>query len=166
MSKAFTREDDSESNEDSIPRRKLGSGADNVITAAGARRFQAEIEQLMLEKQATEGAGTAAASETDLNRMRSRIRQLQDLLQSSTVAEVPSDRESVALGAGVKVRYQTGEVVSYQIVGPEEIDLERDRISGQSPLGRQLIGRKAGERFRFRAPMGEQELEILSVVYD
>src|SRR5436190_22659628 len=159
MSKAFTRESDSEANEDAIPRRRLGTGAGRVITAAGAKRFRAELEQLVAEKQRSEAAGE------DLTTMRSRIGQLEELLQSCTVAELPPDRELAGFGARVKVRYRSGEVVQCEIVGPEEIDPEQDRISAQSPLGRELMGRRAGERFRFRAPAGEQELEILEIEY-
>ena len=160
MSKAFTKESDSEANDDSIPRRKLASGSHNLITAAGAKRFRAEIEKLTAEKQAVEAAGN------DGSGIKSRIRQLQDLLQSSTIAELPVDRESIAFGALVILRYPNGETIRYEIVGPEEIDPANDRISVQSPLGRALIGRKAGDTFRFRAPAGEQDLEIITVAYD
>jgi len=160
MSKAFTKESDSEASEDSIPRRSLAATAGSVLTASGAKRFQTELEKMTAEKQAAETAGEDTAA------VRSRIRQLQDLLQSSTVAELPVDRESVAFGALVALRYPNGENVRYEIVGPEEIDPEHDRISAQSPLGRALIGLRAGDRFRFRAPAGEQELEILRVDYE
>lgn len=160
MSKAFTRESDLEAAEDSIPRRSLASRSGGVLTPAGANRFRAELERLMAEKQSSEAGGG------DTTVVRSRIRQLQELLDSSTVAELPLDRGSVAFGAKVEVRYRNGEIVQYEIVGPEEIDLEQDRISAQSPLGRQLIGRRAGERFQFQAPAGETELEILRIVYE
>src|SRR5258705_11447107 len=157
MSKAFTKESDLEASEDAIPRRRLASGNQNLITPAGAKRFQAELEKLTAEKQAAEVAGEDTAA------VRSRIRQLQDLLQSSTVAELPVDRESVAFGALVKVRYPNGEINRYEIVGPEEIDPANDRISAQSPLGRELLRRRAGEKVRFRGPSGEEELQVVSV---
>jgi transcription elongation GreA/GreB family factor len=159
MSKAFTRESDLEASEGSIPRRKLSASGGSVITAAGAKRFQIELEQLTAEKQAREAAGE------DASRVKSRIRHLQELLRSCAVAELPVDRDSVALGAKVKVRYGSGDIVQYEVVGLEESEPERDRISAQSPLGRELMGHRAGERFRFNAPAGEELLEILEINY-
>ena len=160
MSKAFTKESDSDATGDAIPRRSLAAAGGSVLTPAGAKRFQAELEQLLARKKSSDSADSHSSA------VHSRIRQLQELLQSSTVAELPAKRDTVGFGANVQVRYPNGELLCYQIVGPEEVDPAHDRISAQSPLGRALVGRRAGETFRFRAPAGEQQLEIRSVHYD
>src|SRR5436853_207707 len=151
MSKAFTRESDSEPGPDPVPKRRSAAGGSNPITAAGARRFQAELEKLLICRR------NAASTGADVSQLQSRIRYLKQLLGSVTVIGIPADRESIAFGASVKVRYGNCEIVMYQIVGLEESEPEQDRISWQSPLARQLMGHRAGEKIRFSAPAGEQE---------
>ena len=156
MSKAFTRESDSEA-QDSVPRRRLAGTGKGLITAAGAQRFRQELAQLIEQRRA---AGDSAGAV-----LQPRIRELQQLLQSSIVASLPVDQETIGFGANVKLRYSNGEEATFQIVGVNESDPEHDRICWQSPLARELTGRRAGEKIRFRAPDGEQDLEILSVSY-
>jgi len=50
-------------------------------------------------------------------------------------------------------------------VGVDEIDLDRNEISWLSPIGKILLGKHAGDRVRFRSPIGSEELTVLSIVY-
>src|ERR1041385_789030 len=159
MSKAFTRESDSEPNDDPVPRRRLPAGINNLITAAGAQRYRDELAALLERKQSADSASEESKT------TQSRIRQLQAILGSITVATPPLDQTAAGFGATVRVRYTSREEAVFQIVGIDESDPEHDKISWQSPLARELIGRRAGDKFRFRAPAGEQELEILAVSY-
>jgi transcription elongation factor GreB len=108
----------------------------------------------------------AAESEDPSSRRRQmRMRQLQQILESAVVTGPPADRARVAFGARVLIRHLNGEEDQYRIVGVDESDPANDQISWQSPLARQLLGKAAGERFRFKFPSGEEELEIRSVEY-
>ena len=98
-------------------------------------------------------------------RIESTIRNLQSMLDSVVVAEIPDDHEKVAFGASVIVRHGNGEQEDYQIVGVDESDPAQGRISWISPLARALLSRRAGDKFRFRAPAGDEELKILKVRY-
>ena len=60
---------------------------------------------------------------------------------------------------------ETGEKVSYQIVGEDEADLKLGKISFTSPIARALIGRSAGDVAEVRAPGGTREFEIVDVRY-
>ena len=60
---------------------------------------------------------------------------------------------------------ETGEKVSYQIVGNDEADLKELKISITSPLARALIGREAGDVVEVNAPAGIREYEILEVLF-
>ena len=60
---------------------------------------------------------------------------------------------------------ETGQKVSYQIVGNDEADLKELKISITSPLARALIGREAGDIVEVNAPAGIREYEILSVLF-
>ena len=74
-----------------------------------------------------------------------------------------ADRDRVFFGATVDVEDEDGKTATYQIVGQDEIDLAKGRISYKSPLGRVLLKRRTGETVVFHRPSGEVELTILEV---
>ena len=169
MSRAFTKESDDDG-EDAplILRPQLPPGISNLITAGGAQRLRQELAELMERKSRLTGeiAERSEPSQTELRKLQGRIRQLEQILEAVVVAEIPSDRGRVAFGASVLVRHSNKEEIRYRIVGVEESDPAKDEISWLSPLARQLMGHRAGERFRFRSPAGEEELEIVEVAFD
>jgi transcription elongation factor GreA len=59
----------------------------------------------------------------------------------------------------------SGEVVTYQIVGEDEADIKRGKVSITSPIGRALIGKHAGDTAEVQAPGGVRAYEILDVKY-
>ena len=89
-----------------------------------------------------------AARENEQRNFEAMIRNVQRMLNSVVVAEIPADRERVAFGAAVVVRHGSGEEETYQIVGFEEADPENGAISWLSPLARALMSRRVGERAR------------------
>jgi transcription elongation factor GreB len=162
VSKAFTRESE-ESGAEEVPyvRPQLPAGARNYITRDGADRLKRSLDELLETKRALVTGDT----EADRRKIESAIRRLQQILGSVVFADAPTDRERIAFGATVRVRRGKGEEESYQIVGVEEADPERGRISWISPLARALLSRRAGDKVRFRSPRGEEELTVLTVRY-
>ena len=165
MSKAFTREDDGAELEE-IPsvRPQLPAGANNYITRTGGERLEQRLRELLAEKQALM-ADADGSSESGQRKMESAIRNLQEILKSVVVTGPPVDREKIAFGATVTIRYPNAEEEVFRIVGIEEADPQQGSVSWMSPLARALVSRKAGDKVKFRSPAGEQELTILSVRY-
>jgi transcription elongation factor GreA len=60
---------------------------------------------------------------------------------------------------------ETGEKVTYQIVGIDEADLKQNKVSVTSPIARALIGKSAGDVVEVQAPSGIREYEVLEVHY-
>ena len=60
---------------------------------------------------------------------------------------------------------ESGEVVTYQIVGDDEADIKQGKISISSPISRALIGKYSGDVAEVHAPGGVREYEILDVKY-
>jgi transcription elongation factor GreA len=60
---------------------------------------------------------------------------------------------------------QSGETVTYQIVGEDEASIKHGKISINSPIARALIGKFAGDVAEVQAPGGIREYEILGVKY-
>jgi transcription elongation factor GreA len=60
---------------------------------------------------------------------------------------------------------ETGEKVTYQVVGTDEADIKESKVSVTSPIARALIGKSAGDVVGVEAPSGLREYEILEVRY-
>jgi len=96
---------------------------------------------------------------------------VKDLENKLALAEVidPSKLTGsrVAFGATVRLsNTQSGEEVSYRIVGADESDLESGSISITSPLARSLLGREVGDEVKVRMPGGERVYEVLEVTFN
>lgn len=95
-----------------------------------------------------------------------RIAELEDLLKNSALFEKRTGGEDgngiVKLGSRVKLD-KGGATVDYTIVGSSESDPVNGMISNESPLGRELLAKKAGDKVKIETPKGEMEYVILSV---
>jgi transcription elongation factor GreA len=94
-----------------------------------------------------------------------------DLESKLALAEVidPSklSGKKVVFGATVTLEdVESGDQVTYAIVGEDEADIKAGRISIGAPLARALIGREAGDTVTVPAPKGRREYEILSVRFE
>ena len=73
----------------------------------------------------------------------------------------------VVFGATVDLEDQdSGDAVTYQIVGEDEADIKVGKLSFASPMARALIGKFAGDIAQVQAPGGQREFEILDVRYE
>jgi transcription elongation factor GreA len=79
------------------------------------------------------------------------------------VDNLPKDRAVFACTV-VLENVDTGEDVEYQLVGPEESDIEQGRISVTSPLGKAIIGKKPGEEIVLNAPAGKRVYELVEIL--
>jgi transcription elongation factor GreA len=93
-----------------------------------------------------------------LGQLRARLREVSMIDES----RIPRDR--VGLGSTVVVLdVDKGEEMTYKLVTTEEADVANGRISTTSPIGRGLMGKKAGDTSKIQIPGGTKELEILSL---
>jgi transcription elongation factor GreA len=96
-----------------------------------------------------------------------KIAELEDLLRNSAIFEKQSAAGVspdgiVRLGSKIPLK-KDGSVLNYTLVGSSESDPLNGLISNESPLGRELLGKKAGEKIVVETPKGRVEYEILSV---
>jgi len=68
-------------------------------------------------------------------------------------------------GATVDLEEKNGESVTYQIVGDDEADIKKGKISVGSPIARAIIGKYAGDRVEVQTPGGVRKYEVLDVRY-
>ncbi|NNL42600.1 MAG: transcription elongation factor GreA [Desulfobacterales bacterium] len=77
--------------------------------------------------------------------------------------KLPRDR--AVFGSKVIIEnIDTGDTSEYQLVGPEESDIDKGRISVSSPLGREIIGKRPGDEFALQAPGGRRNFELLEIL--
>ncbi len=80
-----------------------------------------------------------------------------------SLENLPKDR-AVFASTVVLENIDTGEDVEYQLVGPEESDIEKGKISVTSPLGKAIIGKKPGEEIVLNAPAGKRVYELVEIL--
>ena len=99
--------------------------------------------------------------------LHARIKDLEDKVTRAVLLEDQEiDRSKAYVGARVRVlNRKTNRETTYQLVSEVESDLASGKISVQSPVGRALLGRAAGEVAVARVPAGELPLEILEILY-
>jgi len=97
-----------------------------------------------------------------------RISELEAKLANAQVIDpklVDADGRCV-FGATVDVEGPDGEKTTWQIVGEDEADIKKGRISVSSPIARALIGKESGERVDVQTPGGLKRYEIIDVRYE
>lgn len=90
-------------------------------------------------------------------KMEARIAQIENDLQNARIID-ETDIDTVTVRAGSKVKLkdlELGETVEYHILGKTEADPEKGIISDQSPIGKSLLGHKAGETISVEVPSGK-----------
>jgi transcription elongation factor GreB len=150
------------------------------ITAAGAARLRAELEQLWRrERPQVTAAVAAAAAQGDrsenaeytygkrrLREIDRRVRFLRSRLEGIVIVEQPpSDPQRVFFGARVTLARDDGAQLRYRIVGPDEFDMAADYISMDAPLARALMGRRVDDEVALELAAGTQRYTIVAVDY-
>ena len=152
---------------------------DVILTTAGKEKLEVELEDLKTVKrkevaerlkQAISFGDLSENSEYEDAKneqafIEGRIITLEKMLRNAKVIEDDNIVEGVvSIGSVVKVRdIEFDEVVEYKIVGTVEADPMNNRISNESPVGRSIIGHKAGEIVDVEVPAGIVKYEILTV---
>jgi transcription elongation factor GreA len=153
------------------------------LTVRGAQLLKEELQRLkQIERPAVIGAIAEARLQGDLSEnaeydaakekqgfIEGRIAELESKLATAQVID-PKALETdgrVVFGATVDLEdVETGDTVTYQIVGDDEADIKERKVSVSSPIARALIGKLAGDLAEVKAPGGLREYEVLDVRYE
>jgi transcription elongation factor GreA len=152
------------------------------MTQKGAERLRAELERLKsVERPRIIHAIAEARAHGDLKEnaeyhaareqqgfVEGRINELESALSYAEVIDVTrlNAGSKIVFGATVELADEdSGEEISYQIVGDLEADIKQRLISVSSPFARALIGKSEGDSFEFQAPNGTRRYEITRVHY-
>ena len=124
------------------------------------------IEEARAHGDLSENAEFAAAKDRQ-GFIEGRISELQFKLANADII-VPDtlSKDKAVFGSQVLLEnIETGESVQYQLVGPDESDIEKGRISVSSPLGRAILGKKPGDELTFQVPGGNKRIyELVEIL--
>ncbi len=130
----------------------------NAITAIAEARTHGDL---------SENAEYDAAKERQ-SFIEGRIKEVEAKLGNAQVIDPKLlDAEGrCVFGATVDLEEKNGEAVTYQIVGDDEADIKKGKISVGSPIARAIIGKYAGDRVEVQTPGGVRKYEVLEVRYE
>jgi transcription elongation factor GreB len=180
MSKAFTREDEAHDDEPEAEPQQP-QGVKNYITPAGHARLKSELKALVeVERPELVKTVAWAASNGDRSenadyiygkrRLREIERRIRYLMKRLEIAEVvdarDQDQDRVYFGATVVYLDARGEEQTVSIVGTDEVDPVRRRVSWVSPIAKALLKAREGDTVTVSTPAGPERLEILEVRYE
>ena len=152
------------------------------ITPAGAEKLKVELKYLLtVERPKVTAEVSIAAAMGDrsenaeyiygkkrLREIDRRLRFLDKRLERLTVVDPTEHKDTsrIFFGATVTlVNEEDGTQVSYQLVGPDETDLKSGKISVDSPVGRALLGKSAGDVVTVNRPKGEVDFAVVTIKY-
>jgi transcription elongation factor GreA len=153
------------------------------LTVAGAERLREELHRLKtVERPSVIAAIAEARAHGDLSEnaeydaakerqgfVEGRIQEVEGKLSNAQIIDpklLDADGRCV-FAATVDLEDQdSGDAVTYQIVGEDEADIKLGKLSVASPMARALIGKYAGDIAQVQAPGGIREYEIIDVRYD
>jgi transcription elongation factor GreB len=180
MSKAFTRETDSD-DEDEASLPELPGGGKNYMTPQGFARLRAELLQLMDdERPKVVEAVHWAAKNGDRSengdyiygkkRLREIDRRIRFLTKRLEIAEVTDPAvhhggDQVFFGATVTYAEESGQERTVTILGIDEAQSAKGEVSWVSPIARALLKAREGDVVKLVTPLGVQEVEVLAVRY-
>lgn len=163
MSRAFVNEDAGNDRPD-LPELPVPPGP-NIVTPRGLRALQSRIVHRQADLAALRARPDRldklpeAAAERDLRWLDARLK------AAVVIDPTAHDLETVAFGQCVTVADPDGHATTYEIVGEDEADASRYRITPNAPLARALLGAQTGDIVTWKRPAGSIDLEILKITH-
>ena len=152
------------------------------ITKVGAEKLKTELHQLKtVDRPWVINAISEARAQGDLSEnaeyeaakdrqgfVEGRIQEIEGKLSVAQIID-PSEVDAggkVVFGSTIELEdEESGNKVTYQIVGEDEADIKFGRVNINSPIARALIGKDEGDSVEFQAPGGLKRYEIIAVMY-
>jgi transcription elongation factor GreA len=147
-----------------------------LLTHEGLNKLNEELKYLVNEKRKevierireaashgdlSENADYAQARE-EQSFIEGRIQEIEDMIKNAEIITASSQHTTVMIGSTVTVKVN-GQERKYTIVGSNEANPGKGKISNESLVGTSLLGKKVGDKFKVMTPAGEMDYEIASI---
>ena len=102
-------------------------------------------------------------AKNDQSFIEGRILEIESILKSATIIKEASSKGQIEVGSKIKIQ-DGNETKSYFIVGSNEADPAKGKISNESPLGQAFLGKKKGDIVEIKVPQGTKKFEIIAII--
>ena len=166
MSRGFVKEDDQEEIPIVPQRAYLPEGVPNFVTRVGMDQLLAERQMLVNEKD-----NLSSANENEkriaLNYINARLHLLNNRIAEAKVVNLNEQPQNeIRFGASVTLKTEgSGNIQTFQIVGVDEADISKGKISFISPLAKTLINKKTGDKVILKQAKKDTVFEIMDIAY-
>jgi transcription elongation factor GreB len=181
MSKAFTNEENQENEPDEPEAADTLAGEKNYLTPNGQAALQREYAELFYKERpkiveiVSWAAGNGDRSENGdyiygkkrLREIDKRVRYLSKQLERAVIVDPKDQQQLKQVFFGARVTYAREDDSEHvvQLVGVDEVDIEKGKISWLSPVAKALLKAKIGDNVRAQMPGGTETFEILAIHY-
>jgi len=181
MSKAFTKESDDDGSDETEEIDALPAAVKNYMTPTGFAAMQQELRSLLYGERpkvvetVAWAAGNGDRSENGdyiygkkrLREIDRRVRYLSKRLESAEVVDPARQQHLQQVFFGATVTYARADDSEHTVtlVGIDEIDVERGKISWIAPMAKALLKARVGDRIELKTPGGTEAIEIIEISY-
>ena len=167
MSRGFVKEDDQEEIPMLPQRAYLPEGVTNFVTPSGMEQLLSEKKSMISEKEDLSHAGeNENERRIELNYINAKLQLLNDRIASARVVDPGEQpKDEVRFGAKVTVKSEGGNIQTFHIVGVDEADISKGKISFISPMSRILVNKKIGNKVLLKRSGQDTVFEILAIEY-
>lgn len=166
MSRGFVKEDDQEELPMVPPRADLPEGATNYVTQVGMNQLLNERQELIEEK---ENLNSINENEQriSINYIDAKLQLLNNRILAAKIVDLSKQPQN-EIRFGTLLTLKIGnekQVHHYQIVGVDEADISKGKISFLSPIARLLTNKRVGEKATLKLPKEDRIFEIIDIIY-
>lgn len=154
MSRAFVKESDDDRAIEELPDRPI-SPHPNIVTSEGL----AQIEATLVRLHEQHASALAAGDRAELSRIMRDLRYFSARRATAHVMTPPTDPNEVQFGSTVTIERNDGRRQTYRIVGEDEADPAKGKLSYVSPVARALMGKRLDEVIR----AGTSDAQIVEI---
>ncbi len=166
MSRGFVREGDQEEVPVIPQRAYLPKGVANFVTSEGMGQLLKEKEELIEER---DNLGSTNDNETRISKniINAKLQLLNERIAEARVVEMPEQQANeITFGATVTLcEGESDNLQTFRIVGVDEADIAKGKISFISPLARMLLNKRTGESVTLKRDHDNIVFEIMEITY-
>jgi transcription elongation factor GreB len=166
MSRGFVKEDDQEEIPIVPPRAFLPEGITNFVTPNGMNQLLAEKQMLVNEKNDLNNV-SENEKRIALNFINAKLHLLENRIVEAKVVKLNEQPQNeIRFGALITLKIEaTGKIQTFQIVGVDEADISKGKVSFISPIARLLINKKIGDKVILKQAKQDIGFEIINISY-
>lgn len=166
MSRGFVKEDDQEEVPIVPQRAYLPEGVPNFVTPAGMNQLLAE-KQILEDERNNLNNASDNEKRIELNYINAKLQLLNNRIAEARIINLNEQPQNeIRFGATITLRTEaSGNIQTFQIVGVDEADISKGKVSFVSPISRILINKKVGDKVTLKQAGKDIVLEIIDISY-